>query len=321
MALRQTSTAKKPTATGSISKGTSRTLTVPSVGLSISKAIPSTSSTTSAKTATLRNAKAAPLKISKSFPSSASSSRLGKSDSKTASVSQPPVPKATSPSASSVSSTRRPPPKLPVLKPLDASDTLQVAAQLYSWLYMNNSLKKAQKTSYTAAREAVEQFRQKLRDEESEIADQRIRFETERLICFLEELASDEIAEDVAWAMQTLTRNEGETSRVMSEALHLAGQGLKSVDYVSPMHRPNQLLDDLVRLKSECTDLEATISRVLCKVTRGDSNLGPVLETYLHLLKGRSNNLDTAVELMLSVKENVGMWLEKESLAIDANGR
>ncbi|TFK55432.1 hypothetical protein OE88DRAFT_1804289 [Heliocybe sulcata] len=327
MALRVTSTAKKSAATGIVSKATGRASAAPT-SASITRSKPSASSS-SAKAASATSNKAGRdlLKYAQSSTSSTNSSRAGKSgegstNSKAEGGSQPQVRRAAQLSASVVPSvsTSKLPPKPPVLKPLDPSDTLQVAAQLYAWLYMNSSLKKAQKASEAAAKDAIDRFREQLQEQESGIADQRIRYEAERLISFLEELASDEIAEDVAWVLQTLVQNEESCSCALSEALRLSEQGRSDVDYVSPMQRPNRLLDELGRLKYECVHLETTISLVLSKICQEASYLRPVLEAHLQVLRSRLTNLGTAVELVLNLKENIGMWLEKESLAIVRTG-
>ncbi|EPQ59042.1 hypothetical protein GLOTRDRAFT_125358 [Gloeophyllum trabeum ATCC 11539] len=328
MVLKQSSTSRRPSG-GSSSRSTSRTLGVPSAShISSASATgsvrgrdkPSTASAKATNTKDPTEAGRNVPKRSKKPLDSTAKSRLGKSadSSKNANVFLPAGQKMAQLNGSITSSSAKPQP--PVLKPLDQSDTLQVAAQLYSWLYMNNSLKKAHDFSNAAAREAIESFRRRLQEEESDISDRHIRFEAERLIAFLEELASSEIAADVAWVIRGLMKHEEETTPLLAEALTLAGHGVRNIDYVSPMHRLNDLLSDLARLRTKSTTLETALHRILSRHHREESYLKPVLQAYLPVLHARADNLDTATELILDIKENIGMWLERESLVLDTGG-
>lgn len=69
-----------------------------------------------------------------------------------------------------------------------ASDTLHLAAQLQSWLFMSSTLETSFEASKQAANKELQARAVELSAEETNIADARIRFEAERLLDFYEEL-------------------------------------------------------------------------------------------------------------------------------------
>jgi hypothetical protein len=75
----------------------------------------------------------------------------------------------------------------------ETTDTLQIAAQLYSWTYMASDLESTFKTAEASLQAAIQKRTQQLDAEEATISDQRLRYQTERLIAFYDELCSDKV--------------------------------------------------------------------------------------------------------------------------------
>ncbi|KAJ7098676.1 hypothetical protein B0H15DRAFT_772095, partial [Mycena belliarum] len=221
--------------------------------------------------------------------------------------------------------------------PQPTSDPLQVAAQVYPWMYMSSTLDACFKSAEAAA-EARPSFASppatylysdlaaretELAEEEADLSDQRVRLEAERRVEFYDELATDEFASAAPSIMQAFLAHGDTCTQVEADALKLATRSAPAEeDYYSPMRPYNALLDKLADLQRKEAQLHASI----VALTQGDApeddgdepsaraQLMHMFAACLPLLEARGVNLQMAHELLEGAKENLAMSLHLESL-------
>ncbi|KZP07346.1 hypothetical protein FIBSPDRAFT_1053027 [Athelia psychrophila] len=197
------------------------------------------------------------------------------------------------------------------------ADPLQLAAQLYPWLYMTSHLEAAFQTSELSALNALDKRAFELADEESGIADQRVRFDAERRVACLDEIAA---IKELPELVQTFLRNGIACEAVAAEVLHIHGR--TRMDHP---RSPFQVFDEiLARIASAQTDadrLHAAFTRLLgSKDLAAKSSLSsflhPIFEAFLPVMHVRISNLAAVHELVLCSKTNLGMALHIQSLKL-----
>ncbi|KAF8076791.1 hypothetical protein FPV67DRAFT_433044 [Lyophyllum atratum] len=223
-----------------------------------------------------------------------------------------------------------PPIEEKVPRPAPTSDPLQVAGQLYPWLHMTSTLEACFQTAEEAAKKDLAARSQQLAEEESEISDERTRFEAERAADFYDELSTDIFAETAPHIMQTFLSHGDACTRVEAEALHLATHGASTPDEDAPLQVYNDMLDSLDVLHTEAEQLEASILALTAtpesaspagEGTKSDSSareqiLG-VFAACLPVLRARISNLAMAQELIDGAQENLSIGLRMESLGLE----
>ncbi|KAJ7129183.1 hypothetical protein C8R44DRAFT_850459 [Mycena epipterygia] len=214
--------------------------------------------------------------------------------------------------------------------PQSTSDSLQVAAQVYPWMYMTSTLDACFKSAETAAEKDLAARTKELSEEESDISDQRARLEAERNVEFYDELSTDKFATAAPSIMQAFLSHGDACTLLEAEALQLATglPGLTEDDYYSPMRPYNAMLDKLEDLQREKARLHTSI----VGLTQEDAGAGAdtpeedadqpsaraqmihVFSACLPVLEARAANLEMAHELLEGAKENLAMSLHLESL-------
>ncbi|KAF9000213.1 hypothetical protein BDQ17DRAFT_1495491 [Cyathus striatus] len=190
------------------------------------------------------------------------------------------------------------------------SDPLQVTAQAYPWLYMSNTLEACFKTAEQNAERDIETRTAELESEESEIADQRDRFETERVLDFYDELGTDTFTKEAPLIMQSFLSHGDACSRIETEALELASR-VSQVD--TEDSDPLQ-----VGLQAEATQLETNITRLTTnESSSAREQIVGVFAACLPVLRARISNLSMAQDLVETATENLSLTLRMESLGIE----
>ncbi|EGO02256.1 hypothetical protein SERLA73DRAFT_178111 [Serpula lacrymans var. lacrymans S7.3] len=204
--------------------------------------------------------------------------------------------------------------------PSTASDPLQVAAQLHAWSYMASELDASLYDAKSKASIALGSREKELEAAESDIADQRIRFETERRLQFLDELATDPLARELPPLIQQFLRHGETCKRVTAEALRLGAHGGRNDvcgDQTSPVSRYNDISDQLHCLYIEGVTIERSLVCLLeANSLDAQSLVRPPLTACLALLRARMANITSAGSLVLSCKDNMGLNLQLESLRL-----
>ncbi|GLB34200.1 hypothetical protein LshimejAT787_0110840 [Lyophyllum shimeji] len=250
------------------------------------------------------------------------------------------------PSASTSSAAKSPPsvvvePSVEGSAPAPTSDSLQVAAQLYPWLYMTSTLEACFQTAEEAAKKDLAARSEQLAAAEAEISDQRTRFQAERAADFYDELSTDAFAETAPRIMQTFLSHGDACERVEAEALQLATHGAKSLDEDAPLQVYDEMLNSLEQLHAEAVELETSILK-LTAIPESESGPGPerepasggdlakegassasareqimgVFAACLPVLRARISNLLMAQELIDGAQENLSITLRMESLGL-----
>lgn len=302
--------------------------------------------TTSGKTPTSRIPSTGDAKsradVKKSIPSSV---KPGAPTSKPESVSTSLPPSISSDSATTTASAKSsvpPPSQAPAPPALTeeastrTSDPLQVAAQVYPWLYMTSTLEACFRTAEEKAMNDLEERSKQLQEEESGITDQRIRFEAEQAADFYDELATDYFAKEAPFIMQTFLSHGDACTRVEAEALELATHGARGSDEDAPLQVYNDMLDSLEELHAEAVELESSILRFTsaspCSPEASDtvssnptvpetanvarSQILGVFSACLPVVRARMSNLAMAQDLIDGAQENLSISLRMESLGI-----
>ncbi|KAJ6486475.1 hypothetical protein C8R47DRAFT_524198 [Mycena vitilis] len=214
--------------------------------------------------------------------------------------------------------------------PQPTTDSLQVAAQIYPWMYMTSTLEACFKSSEAAAEKDLAARSAELSEEESDISDQRARLEAERNVEFYEELSTDKFATAAPSIMQAFLSHGDACTLLEAEALQLATSQRTSGedDHHSPMRPYNALLDQLEEKQREQRELHASI----VALTQEDDGTNTseedttqlsaraqmigVFSACLPVLQARAANLQMAHELLEGAKENLAMSIHLESLEV-----
>ncbi|KAF5371342.1 hypothetical protein D9758_004183 [Tetrapyrgos nigripes] len=167
-----------------------------------------------------------------------------------------------------------------------SSDPLQVAAQLYPWMYMTSTLEACFKTAEETANKELDERAKSLEAGEADVSDQQVRMEAERTIEFYDELSSDKFATVAPKIMQSFLSHGDACTKLESEALQLASKDLSHInldDYENhPMQPYNDMLEQLGKspsfmsscpesLLGQASELETTILD-LTTTTTGNSS-------------------------------------------------
>ncbi|KAK0447791.1 hypothetical protein EV421DRAFT_161761 [Armillaria borealis] len=212
-------------------------------------------------------------------------------------------------------------------EPERTSDPLQIAAQVYPWMYMTSTLDACFKDAEATAKRDLETKAKELEAEEANISDERIRFEAERLIEFYDELASDKFAKEAPTIMQLFLSHGDSCTECESEALKIASQDF-DLDYASgpsPLTIFNSMMDKLDRLQDEAIELKTRISDLdppgndeeNKESTAARTQIIPLFKACLPVLRARTANLAMAQQLIEGAKENYSMALHLKMLEMD----
>ncbi|TFK94275.1 hypothetical protein K466DRAFT_477004 [Polyporus arcularius HHB13444] len=171
---------------------------------------------------------------------------------------------------------------------------------------MASSLEEELKKSSHVAHSALEIRRKELAEEEEDIADSRIRYETERMLDFYDELSDRKVAEEVAAIIQRFVSLE----KVVGEAT-TAGLRLTSLPYdeTTDIQRYNDALDTIGGLEDECQELEADVLSLCGTLSSTEGRLPGVLDSLLDILRGHTENLTSAQSLVRCCKESYRMGI------------
>ncbi|KAL1747244.1 hypothetical protein HDZ31DRAFT_80605 [Schizophyllum fasciatum] len=107
------------------------------------------------------------------------------------------------------------------------TDSLQIAAQIYPWLYMTSTLEKAFGDGEQAAEAELEAFARNLAQDEEGIRDEKVRWESERFVEFCDSLSSTpkghlHVLQDLPEIIQHYLRHGKEADSWERKALDMA---------------------------------------------------------------------------------------------------
>jgi len=203
--------------------------------------------------------------------------------------------------------------------PSRTTDPIQIAAQLYPWLYMTSSLEAVFQAAELSAQSTLHERAKELAEEEADIADQRVRFDAEQRVALFDDLASNPLSQELPEIMQTFLRDGDICNKIVGEALQIGTQSQKQPDDRLNLQLHNEILDQLERAHNEANRLEFSIMRLLDSVQlAADSPIRPIFAACLPVVRARTTNLVVAQDLLESSKGNLEMTLQLESLRLTA---
>lgn len=199
---------------------------------------------------------------------------------------------------------------------------------------MTSTLDACFETAEETAKKDLATRTEELAAEETEISDQRTRFQAERKADFYDELASDDFAQTAPNIMQTFLAHGDTCERVEAEALRLAVHGAQEPDEDAPLEIYRTMLDSLEELHEEAVQLEGAILRLTETSTgtaasedtegKGDNEtqsaraqIVGVFAACLPVLRARISNITMAQDLIDGAQENLSISLRMESLGLE----
>ncbi|KAJ3759166.1 hypothetical protein EV360DRAFT_69742 [Lentinula raphanica] len=229
------------------------------------------------------------------------------------------------------------------------SDPLQVAAQQYPWMHMASTLDACFNEAEEKAKKDIQARSDALDAQEANLSDERTRSEAERLIEFYGELSSDKFAKDAPKIMQTFLSHGNACADLEAEALRIASQDLDSIDFdtvdiMVPLREYNDVLD---RLATTSTSTESSagqqfaasnspnesssntqaafesednspsdLSGSLSQSAAARSQIAPVFQACLPIIRARVQNITMAQQLVEGAKQNLSMTIHLQSLGL-----
>ncbi|KDQ29614.1 hypothetical protein PLEOSDRAFT_1103625 [Pleurotus ostreatus PC15] len=148
--------------------------------------------------------------------------------------------------------------------PSQASDPLQIAAQLYPWMYMTSTLEASMEDAEASVQAAFEAKERELAEQEAELSDRRIRFELERVLVLYEELGKPEMLEVLPSILDSFATHGLKCEELAAKATQLAmsASGIEHLDYLTPMAAYNDLLGEIGTAHSQGTALHASLFKL-----------------------------------------------------------
>ncbi|KAF9057796.1 hypothetical protein BJ165DRAFT_1423542 [Panaeolus papilionaceus] len=220
----------------------------------------------------------------------------------------------------------------------EASDPLQLASQLYPWMYMSSTLDACFTNVEEKANAELEAKEKELDVGEAETVEQRDRSNTERAIEFYDELGSERFAKEAPAVMKRFHSHGESCSRIEVDALKLANGGTPSSEDEEPLKPYHDILATLETLQKEATDLLGAIEKLTTStqdtktgepvdedtlipgsvedLSWGQSQVTGVLASCLPILRARISNLSMAQALTDSALENASLTLRLESMGL-----
>ncbi|KIY47144.1 hypothetical protein FISHEDRAFT_74963 [Fistulina hepatica ATCC 64428] len=232
------------------------------------------------------------------------------------------------------------------------SDSLQVAAQAYSWLYMSQMLEKCFQDAEGKAQADLEALQAKIIESETSLADDQARFENERLIQFYEGLQLGDFAEHAPAIMQSFLTHGEDCTKLETEALTIASKADPLGDvksdgssdssdsneddsWLDSLRVYDDLLGKLETLLGQATDLETRIERLAVAPPSEVQARGPdepsqeagsssvaspliqLFTTHLpRILRARKTNIEMALDLVDGAREMWSVNMRMESLGL-----
>ncbi|KAF9498706.1 hypothetical protein BDN71DRAFT_1503771 [Pleurotus eryngii] len=216
---------------------------------------------------------------------------------------------------------------------LEASDPLQIAAQLYPWMYMTSTLEANMKYAEASIQATFEAKERELAEQEAEISDQRIRFELERVLALYEELGKPEMLEVLPSILDSFATHGLKCEELAAKATQLAtsasGTGIEHLDYLAPMAAYNDLLGELGAAYHQGTMLHSSLSKLTSQNHDRSSSsnahdmywddprprMTAAFSAILTVVQIRNANLATAKDLVNVLRQNVRAQVKLASLS------
>ncbi|KAJ8087127.1 hypothetical protein PM082_005955 [Marasmius tenuissimus] len=190
-------------------------------------------------------------------------------------------------------------------------DSLQSAAQLYSWTYMIRELDRTLQAAQDTALKELDTYSKELKSEESEIGDRSIRFHVEKDIEILDSFGSEQFR----GVMRRFLINERDCSSVMNQALELSSTTKEPVplEYggfgmVDVYNGCAKQIDAVILETIELHDACAVIARFTSDGSESHLTEGRVasdaIGSIIPVLQARERNLELARALVVNTKES-----------------
>ncbi|THH18195.1 hypothetical protein EW146_g2730 [Bondarzewia mesenterica] len=190
-------------------------------------------------------------------------------------------------------------------------DSLQVAAQVCSWWYVNSSLTGVFNSAQASAHETMKTLSEKLIMEEAGLADHKTRSEAERLVAFFDELTPIDSESKLSDIVQKYLRHEKAWEDLEGAVMLLASKvSIKSPSLLT-FEQSGAMLQRLAQEQSDVTEL----LNELRTISSHSSRVSSILAGLIPVLRSRLENIDLARTLTARVRDNLSMTLHIESLA------
>ncbi|KAL4256931.1 hypothetical protein AB1N83_010644 [Pleurotus pulmonarius] len=215
---------------------------------------------------------------------------------------------------------------------LEASDPLQIAAQLYPWMYMTSTLEASMKEAEASVQAAFEAKERELAEQEAEISDQRIRFELERVLALYEELGKPEMLEVLPSILDSFATHGRKCEDLATRATQLAtASEIEYLDCLAPVGAYSDLLDEIGSTYNQGTALHSSLSKLASQYSgdcpdssdtheahRDDPRLRvtAAFNAMLAVVQARNANLATAKDLVNVLRQNVRAQVKLASLTM-----
>ncbi|PSR73429.1 hypothetical protein PHLCEN_2v10721 [Hermanssonia centrifuga] len=220
-----------------------------------------------------------------------------------------------------------------VAGPSNAPDTLQAAAQMYSWTYMTSAVSELLSSTEISTLNTLATRDKDLAVEEDKIKDARLRFDAKSILEFIEELTDDGLLEFPALFHAFLKQGEC-TKDLLAKVLFLSEGGEDSNDS-SLLRRCNTILDSIGAFADsnmdktascvpdsflECLEEETTQMAYQIRSLQSapwpssDSMLHLLLQTMSSVIQSRAENLSCAYAVIATFKERIHLQASMDSL-------
>ncbi|KAI9000726.1 hypothetical protein BD414DRAFT_11118 [Trametes punicea] len=194
---------------------------------------------------------------------------------------------------------------------------------------MCSNLEEGLASARLAAQAALRQRQKKLDQDETNIAESRVRYEAEQVLLFYDELNGDKVSERVAVTIMRFKEVERNIGQTMARTLRLTSLPLDDTTHISEYTR---LLDTLGKhcmvlqltelpvyriadaLDVECEELTVWVQSLLPHTSPEDRRLSPLLGNLLRILRGYAENVACAKDVVQCCKENYRMAIETLTL-------
>ncbi|EIM85675.1 uncharacterized protein STEHIDRAFT_112190 [Stereum hirsutum FP-91666 SS1] len=230
--------------------------------------------------------------------------------------------------------------RAPVATMSRPSDSLQVAAQACSWIYVNASLEHGLSAAQVNAQETLNAFSQQLIAQEAGIADHKLRSEAENLISFFDDLLvvskstdgdpSEKTDRDLrnAKAVQNYIQHESAWEALEIVILQLAARTLSgqsesgsalSGDQLADAYAEScKLLDQVRDTTNALTSLRNELDAL--PLGRESSKAAQVTSQLVAVLDARSENVIIGEDILVRARENLRASIQLESIHMSLSG-
>ncbi|KAH9899553.1 hypothetical protein C8Q73DRAFT_743465 [Cubamyces lactineus] len=176
---------------------------------------------------------------------------------------------------------------------------------------MGSTLEDELASSRSLAQAALEHREHELKEEESDIADNRVRYDAERLLEFYDELQDVKVANEVADIIKRFQEVEKSLNEATTTSLRLT---MLPLDHTTHITQYTNVIHTLDELGSECRELGAWVHSLPTTATHSKRRLPSLLHNLTDILQGHLENVICARSVVQCCKENYHIGMETLTL-------